>query len=320
MNFSRGQLILLSCLVASAILTAAITSALARAPGRGSIIRDQGPEHHKGKSKIPGTGGNAFLASILIVGFPGAMLMSDPRAIVGVAGGFLTGLIGLADDRFKILKGDSSGLKARYKLPLQIFVGLFVCGVTYYLIDDTTIRIPFVHDAVNLGIWKIALGLFVFLTIINGVNFTDGLDGLAAGTVMVAAMALGGILWKSGAGTAVIPVVLIGICAGFLPYNWNPAKIFMGDSGALCLAGTLAAAAIATGFELAILIAGIVFIIEITSVVLQVVYFRLTGGKRIFRMTPIHHAWELRGYSEPAIVAGAIVIGAVGGIIAWASV
>jgi phospho-N-acetylmuramoyl-pentapeptide-transferase len=126
---------------------------------------------------------------------------------------------------------------------------------------------------------------------------------------------MGLALWTTGFGTAIAPITLIGICIGFLPHNWNPAKIFMGDSGSLALGGALAATAVATGLEIVLLIIGMVFIIEISTVVMQVVYFRLTHGKRIFRMTPIHHAWELRGYKEPQIVIGAVVLGVIFGII-----
>ncbi len=317
MHLSRGQTILLGCLVASALITGLVTYLLAGVSKAGSVIREQGPEHHREKASTPSTGGRAFLAALALVGFPGAFLITDGRAVVGIAAGLLTGLIGLADDVMKIATKQSSGLKARYKLPLQIVVGLLVVGGVYYLIEDSTIRIPFVHATVDIGAWKILLGLFCYLTIVNAVNFTDGLDGLAASTVLVAAICLGGAIWTTGAGTSVVPVVLAGICIAFLPFNWNPASIFMGDSGALAIGGALAAAAVATGLEITLLIIGIVFIIEITTVVLQVVYFRMTGGKRIFRMTPIHHAWELRGYKEPAIVAGAVVIGIVGGAIGW---
>jgi len=313
-----GKYKLLAVLIASFIVTAFFTWLLALKPSSGSVIREQGPEHHKEKSSTPSTGGQAFLATLFLIGFPGALLMQDPRAIIGIAAGLLTGLIGLADDMLKISKQDSSGLKARYKLALQIVVGLLCVGAVYYLIPDDSVFIPFTGMIVKLGYWKIVLGMFCYLTIINAVNFTDGLDGLAGSTVLVASLCLGGAIWASGVeSTALVPVVLVGICAGFLPFNWNPARIFMGDSGSLAISGALAATAVAASLELVFLIIGLVFIIEITTVVMQVVYFRLTGGKRIFRMTPIHHAWELRGYKEPQIVAGALVIGVVAGAVGW---
>jgi phospho-N-acetylmuramoyl-pentapeptide-transferase len=236
--------------------------------------------------------------------------------------GLLTGFIGLADDILKVSKQESSGLKARYKLPLQILVGLLVAGSSYYMLGDDAIRIPFMHVQISLGLWKIMLALLVYLIIVNAVNFTDGLDGLASTTVIVASIFLGATLWTArlwlqDTPSAIVPVILIGICGGFLPFNWNPAKIFMGDSGALCLGGALAAVAISAGLELTILIIGLVFIIEIATVVMQVVYFRVTHGKRLFRMTPIHHAWELRGYKEPAIVIGFGVVGLIAGAIGW---
>jgi len=317
MTITRGQIILFLSLVASAALTALIVWLLSKSSAEGTVIREQGPEHHKAKAKIPSNGGRAFMVAMFVVGFPGAVLLSDPRAIIALAAGILAGLIGLADDILKIQKHDSSGLKARYKLPLQIVVGLMAVGAVMYLLEDTTIRLPFLTDAIDIGFWKLPIGLFIFLTIINGVNFTDGLDGLAGSTVGVASIFLGLSILSTLSGSVIVPVVLFGICIGFLPFNWNPAKIFMGDSGALTLGAALAAAAIVTALDITILVIGLVFIIEITSVVMQVVYFRLTGGKRIFRMTPIHHAWELRGYKEPAIVFGATAIGLISGAIGW---
>jgi phospho-N-acetylmuramoyl-pentapeptide-transferase len=320
MSITHGQQILLICLIASCVLTAAITGALAGSRESGTVIREQGPERHRAKASTPSTGGRAFLLALFIVGFAGSILMTDPRAIIGATAGLLTGLIGLADDIMKQKGKKSSGLKARYKLPLMILVGLLAAGFTFYLLRDDMIRIPFMHASVHVGWWKILISLFCYLTIINGVNFTDGLDGLAGSTVLIASLFLGAVIYAAQAGSAVVPMVLAGICLGFLPFNWHPARIFMGDSGALLLGGAIAGAALAAGLEIIGLIIGLVFIINITTVVMQVVYFRLTGGKRIFRMTPIHHAFELRGYSEPAIVYGASVIGIVGGLVAWLSV
>jgi phospho-N-acetylmuramoyl-pentapeptide-transferase len=324
MQPTSGQIILLTCLIASAGLTAAITWLLSQTRAQGSVIREQGPKAHKAKAATPSTGGRAFLTALALIGFPGAIIIGyprdiigDPRAIIAVMSGLFTGFIGVADDILKIERRDSSGLKARYKLPLQIFVGLLVTASTIYLLHDDTVRIPFVHAILHIGAWKMLLGLFCYLVIVNGVNFTDGLDGLASTTMIVAALAMAGVLWTTNASSAVVPVILIGICLGFLPFNWNPAKIFMGDSGSLCLGGALAAAAIAAGLELTVLIIGLVFIIEEATVVMQVTYFRLTHGKRIFRMTPIHHAFELRGFKEPAIVIGFAAIGLIAGVIGW---
>ncbi|MFH1676386.1 MAG: phospho-N-acetylmuramoyl-pentapeptide-transferase [bacterium] len=319
MNFTHGQIILLSCLAASALLTAIIVSALAQVKSSGTVIREQGPESHRKKAAIPSTGGRAFLSSLLLIGFPGAILMTDPRAMIAIAAGLLTGMIGLADDTTKLVKRDSSGLKARYKLPLQIIIGFLVSGAVFYLLSDDSIRIPFMKITVHIGWWKILVGMLAYLTIINAVNFTDGVDGLASSSVIIASIFLALAIFATKTGSVLIPVILAGISVGFLPFNWHPAKIFMGDSGALCISGALAAAAIASGLEIVMIMIGIVFIIEISTVVIQVVYFRLSGGKRIFRMTPIHHAWELRGFKEPAIVKGFCFVGAIGGLIGWLS-
>ena len=324
MQPTSGQIILFACLVASGLLTALVTWLLSQSRAQGTVIREQGPAAHKAKASTPSTGGRAFLTSLALIGFPGAIIigyphevLGDPRAIIAVMSGLFTGFIGVADDILKIERRDSSGLKARYKLPLQIFVGLLISCSTVFLLRDDSIRIPFMNVTAHIGAWKILLGLFCYLAIVNGLNFTDGLDGLASTTTIIAALALGAALWKTNTSSAVVPVILIGICAGFLPFNWNPAKIFMGDSGSLCLGGALAASAIAAGLELTVLIIGAVFIIEEATVAMQVIYFRLTHGKRIFRITPIHHAWELRGFKEPAIVIGFSAIGLIAGIVGW---
>ena len=315
MTITYGQTILLTALIASAILTGVITWWLSQHRGEGTVVREQGPEHHRQKSSIPSTGGRAFLITLAVVGLPASIALRDPSAIIAVAIGILTGLIGLADDLMKVIKHDSSGLKARYKLPLQIIVGLLAGWAALHFLDSNYLYLPFAPGILIPGVWKIIIGLFCYLIIINGVNFTDGLDGLAASTVLIASLFLTRALVYATQYYAIVPVVLTGICVGFLPFNWNPAKIFMGDSGSLALGGALAAVAICSGLEIIILIIGLVFIIEIASVVLQVVYFRLTSGKRIFRMTPIHHAWELRGYSETWIVKWAVIIGAISGVI-----
>jgi phospho-N-acetylmuramoyl-pentapeptide-transferase len=320
MNEAMGQMIFLGSLIGSVLITVLVIQFLLRSSSQGTIIRDQGPESHKEKSKTPSTGGRAFLIVLTFIGLPATIMMNDPRGVIAIATGILTGLIGIADDMLKVSKKSSSGLKARYKLPLQMVTGLMACFATYYLIPDQSIRIPFTHELIEIGLWKIPLGLFCYLTIVNAVNFTDGLDGLAASTVIVAALFLGGSIWMTSIGAAVVPVILVGMCATFLFFNWHPAKIFMGDSGALALGGALAATGLATHLELVLLIIGLVFIIEISSVVLQVVYFRLTHGKRIFRMTPIHHAWELRGFKESQIVFGAVAIGIIAGFIGLVSV
>jgi phospho-N-acetylmuramoyl-pentapeptide-transferase len=317
MNFTQGQLVLFFCLIGSAAVTFALAWLFSRTPSEGTVIREQGPAAHRKKAATPSTGGRAFLVSFVLVGFPAAVLLTDPRAIIGVTAGLLTGLIGLADDILKAAKRKSSGLKARYKLPIQIVVGLLITSAVYYQMGDDTLRIPFTKTVLEVGSWKILIGLLCYLTLINAVNFTDGLDGLAASTVFVAALFLGLAFWTTKTSSAVVPVLLMGVCAGFLPVNWNPARIFMGDSGSLCLGGALAAAAIASGLEITVFIIGLVFILEITTVVLQVVFFRLTGGKRLFKMTPIHHAFELRGYSEPVIVFGFSIFGFAAGILGW---
>lgn len=225
-------------------------------------------------------------------------------------------LVGFLDDYIKVVKQQSLGLRAREKLIGQTLVALVFYGMLKYMGHSHDILIPFFG-------WRLALDwLYLPLVILltmgtgNATNLTDGVDGLLATTVIIACLAYVFIGLVTGVEViAVLAAILVGSLLAFLRHNWHPAKIFMGDVGSLALGGALAGAAILTKTELLLLPIGIVFVLETLSLIIQVVYFRRTGGKRFFRMAPVHHHFELGGWSEVNIVWLWCAVGVVGGIV-----
>lgn len=263
--------------------------------------REEGPESHKYKAGTPTMGGILilFALTVSVFLFNGA----EPSKLMAL---FLTlgnGLIGFADDSIKAVKKRNLGLTAKQKLAGQAVISAIFCIALKVFADmPTTVWIPFTDITVDLGI---AYYLFVFLIIVgatNAVNLTDGLDGLAAGSSTITAVAYVVISVALGyGGIAVFGAALAGACLGFLFYNQHPAKMFMGDTGSLALGGGMAAMAILTKTELLLVIAGGLYVLEALSVILQVISFK-TRGVRIFKMSPVHHHFELSGWSEVKVV------------------
>ncbi len=263
--------------------------------------REEGPESHKYKAGTPTMGGILilFALTVSVLLFNGA----EPSKLMAL---FLTlgnGLIGFADDSIKAVKKRNLGLTAKQKLAGQAVISVIFCIALKVFADmPTTVWIPFTDITVDLGI---AYYLFVFLIIVgatNAVNLTDGLDGLAAGSSAITAVAYVVISVALGyGGIAVFGAALAGACLGFLFYNQHPAKMFMGDTGSLALGGGMAAMAILTKTELLLVIAGGLYVLEALSVILQVISFK-TRGVRIFKMSPVHHHFELSGWSEVKVV------------------
>lgn len=269
----------------------------------GQQVRDCGPESHLKKQGTPTMGGLVLLAAIVLVS-----LFYIPRypAIVPVL--FVTvgfGAIGLLDDYIKVVRKHSEGLN-----PLQKLIGQFaVTGIfVLYLVraggTGTSVRIPFAGGRqLDLGLLYVP---FAFLTVLgtdNGVNFTDGLDGLCCSVTVPVALFLTAASLRERAGISPLTAAAAGSLLGFLMFNAYPAKVFMGDTGSLALGGFVAASALSMGLPLFIPVAGFIYLLEVLSVILQVVYFKATGGKRIFRMAPIHHHFELGGWSETRVAA-----------------
>ena len=263
--------------------------------------REEGPESHKYKAGTPTMGGILilFALTVSVLLFNGA----EPSKLMAL---FLTlgnGLIGFADDSIKAVKKRNLGLTAKQKLAGQAVISVIFCIALKVFADmPTTVWIPFTDLTVDLGV---AYYLFVFLIIVgatNAVNLTDGLDGLAAGSSAITAVAYVVISVALGyGGIAIFGAALAGACLGFLFYNQHPAKMFMGDTGSLALGGGMAAMAILTKTELLLVIAGGLYVLEALSVILQVISFK-TRGVRIFKMSPVHHHFELSGWSEVKVV------------------
>jgi phospho-N-acetylmuramoyl-pentapeptide-transferase len=267
----------------------------------GQQIREDGPARHAQKSGTPTMGGlviifSAVIAALLTAGLDRTLLLALP-VLLGC------GLLGFLDDYLKIVKKQSLGFKARSKL-----IGMLIIAIIFMVLlaltglYDPVVKLPFFNLTLNLGA---IYPLFVLLLITgfsNSVNLTDGVDGLAAGTAALALAAFAYIGYRAGIpAVAQFCAALTGACLGFLVFNRHPARLFMGDVGSLALGGALAAVAVIAAADLFLLIVGAVFVLEALSVTLQVASFQLTG-KRIFLMSPLHHHFELKGWSEWRVV------------------
>lgn len=267
----------------------------------GQSIRQEGPERHYAKAGTPTMGGIIILVALIIP----VMIYAGRSTEIWLAL-FVTvghGLIGFIDDFIKVVLKRSLGLKARQKLIGQIIMAVALAYIaTNYMGRGTDLWVPLLDVNVDLGPLYYVLIFLVLVGTTNAVNLTDGLDGLAAGTTTVAAVAYAVIAMSFGKPElAIFCVALAGASLGFLKYNAYPAKVFMGDTGSLALGGALAAVAVMTKTELLLVIVGGVFVFEALSVIIQVISFKLTG-KRVFRMSPIHHHFELAGWSEIKVV------------------
>ncbi|MDF2722631.1 MAG: phospho-N-acetylmuramoyl-pentapeptide transferase [Paenibacillus sp.] len=268
----------------------------------GQQIRTDGPQGHLKKAGTPTMGGVIILLALSI-----AFLRFSDKTIDAVILLIATlgyGLVGFLDDYIKILFKRSLGLTAKQKLFGQLLVSAVVCALLYQSGHSTDLAVPFTSYSIELGWWLyVPFVVIMMLGMSNAVNFTDGLDGLLAGTSAIAFGAYTVIaMVHSEMETAVFSAAMVGAVLGFLVFNAHPAKVFMGDSGSLGIGGGFAAVACLTESELLILLIGAVFVVEMLSVVIQVVSFK-TRGKRVFKMSPIHHHYELSGWSEWRIVA-----------------
>lgn len=269
----------------------------------GQAIREEGPQSHMKKSGTPTMGGlviqGAVLIAVVIISLFTKKWDFFPL-IVMVA----FGAIGFIDDFIKVSKKHNLGLRAWQKLVLQFVAALAVALYAAWTpAIGTELVIPFMGTTVDFGIWYVPFTFFAVVAVTNAVNLTDGLDGLASGvTAIVCLFFLAMSVALNQVSTAVFSGAVIGACLGFLRYNSNPAEIFMGDTGSMALGGAVIVMAIITRMQIFVLIAGLLYVIEALSVVIQVGYFKLTHGKRFFKMAPIHHHFELKGWSETRVV------------------
>ncbi len=321
----RAIISLLTALLLSVVFSPWLIRKLKRKQ-LGQVIREDGPKSHFSKSGVPTMGGALIIFSVMVP----ALLWIDwnnPFLWYCMVIFFGYGTLGFLDDYKKISKKNSRGVRGKTKLFWQTLLASIVCIVHYYLEKDTMVSIPFLKMVhIDLGYFYIPFAVFVIVGTSNAVNLTDGLDGLAIGPVMIAAACFAILSYVSGnqvianylnfpyvknAGElAIFASCLVGAGMGFLWYNSYPAQVFMGDVGSLPLGGALGAIAVFAKHELILAVIGGVFVVEAISVISQVVSFKLTG-KRIFRMAPIHHHFELKGWPEPKVIVRFWIISAV---------
>ena len=270
----------------------------------GQSIREEGPKSHMKKAGTPTMGGVIFLFSIIatsvIMSLVKGAFTSQTIILILVLIGF--GVVGFLDDGLKIIFKRNLGLTSLQKLIAQIVISI----AAYFLLKmgtfHNTVQIPFTDFAIHLGLAYVLFLVFWLVGFSNAVNLTDGLDGLVSGTGSIAFAAYGVLaLLNDQLDVAIFAFAVVGALLGFLIFNANPAKVFMGDTGSLALGGALAMLSILVGQELLLLLIGIIFVVETLSVMMQVTSFKLTG-KRIFKMSPLHHHFELSGWSEWRIV------------------
>ncbi len=295
---------LIICFAATALFGQLVLPMLKKLKAR-QVEREEGPSSHKAKTGTPTMGGIMFLIPWAIVT---AFYLPAHRNIMPVMAATIGfALIGFTDDFIKVVLKRNLGLKAYQKFGLQIILSLVLCVlIMNYTNVSFDMRVPFsdiftksgTPVMISLGLAAIPFEIIAICGTVNGANFTDGLDGLASfvTTVIAIFMAVASMITSSGITPAA--TAMIGGLLGFLIYNKHPARVFMGDTGSLALGGFVASSAIMMNLPIYIIIVAFVYLAEVCSVIIQVVYFKATGGKRFFRMAPIHHHFELGGWSE----------------------
>lgn len=283
----------------------------------GQTVREEGPKSHVKKNGTPTMGGVIFILAIVV----GSLLYVDIdlKSQYPMIALVLFSLVGFADDFLKIKRGKNLGLTAKQKMIL-LFIVSFTLSLIGQKIFGTEMYMPFVRKTIDLGMIYIPFMMFVYIGASNAVNLTDGLDGLASSVTVFVLLFLGIIANSFGfSNQTMFAVVSIGALIGFLFFNINPAKVFMGDTGSLGLGGMIVAMTVQMSMPLILILVGIMYIVETMSVILQVISFKTTG-KRIFKMSPIHHHYEMCGLSENKIVMLFSAITIVFGIVAVFSI
>ena len=281
----------------------------------GQSIREEGPKSHQKKSGTPTMGGIFLIAGIVAA----TLIQADWNAEIFLAVFILLGhfVLGFIDDYLKVVRKHNQGLLARYKLAGQILIVVVTTFVASELLLDfkPTIWLPIIDTTIDVGNFYLLFMLIVMVGASNAVNLTDGLDGLASGCVAIAASCYAVICILTGhEDLAIFCAATVGACIGFLKFNFHPAKVFMGDTGSLALGGAFAAVGILTHTEILLAVIGFVFVCEALSVILQVISFQTTG-KRIFRMSPIHHHFEVGGWPEIKVVFVFWTVGLIAGVV-----
>jgi phospho-N-acetylmuramoyl-pentapeptide-transferase len=298
-----------------------------------NIIEEYGPTWHKNKQGTPTMGGIMFILGIVFstaVGYIIYLLTTNTltnetytttRLLLALCMALCYGALGFLDDYIKIVKKHNMGLTSKQKFILQLVIGGAYLLINYlvdktYDMSTTAMQIPFTNYYVNLGLFYYPVALFIIVGFVNAVNLTDGIDGLASSVTFVAALGLivlTGITYYFE--MSIVSAALAGGTLGFLVWNFHPAKVFMGDTGSMFLGGVVVAVCFAIKQPLLLILVGVVYLCEAFSVILQVISFKTTG-KRIFKMSPIHHHFEMSGFSEQKIVYTFSAVSLIGSILA----
>lgn len=262
-------------------------------------------KEHKKKSGTPTMGGLAFIAAavtVAVIFISASGITAGRTTLITFAVGLAYMVVGLLDDVLKKVHKENMGLRAWQKFSFQFLIAIF-CGIHCLRAGLTQISVPFFGMSFDIGWWILPFAVLVFVATVNAVNLTDGLDGLAAGTGVPFFAAMGILISLKGGetGLSVLAFALTGALLGYLCFNLSPASVFMGDTGSLALGGFAACIAFFSGNALYIAVVGICFVLSVISVVLQVIYYKATHGKRIFLMAPLHHHFQKKGYSETKI-------------------
>ena len=293
---------------------------LLRALKAGQSIRELGPTWHNNKAGTPMMGGLIFIASAILCLLGNIPFMQDYSVFITLALALCFGLVGFLDDFFKIKFKRNLGLTSLQKALLQMAVSAIYLYVLYKLgVMKTDLYIPFVDVTFHIHpLIYIFFAMFVMVGCVNAVNLTDGIDGLCGSvTIPVMVFFVVAAIAKERFDLAILPASLVGGLIAYLFYNWHPAKVFMGDTGSLFLGGIVCALAFALEMPLILILVGFVYIVETLSVILQVGYFKLTHGKRLFKMSPIHHHFEMCGWKEVKIVIVFAIVSTIMCVIAW---
>ncbi|MBQ9080509.1 MAG: phospho-N-acetylmuramoyl-pentapeptide-transferase [Clostridia bacterium] len=308
------------------VIAARIIIPILKSHKMGQVILDIGPRWHKSKEGTPTMGGICFILAMLVAlavvavytAFSGDTSELIPLALTLCLAVF-NGIIGFVDDYCKLVKKKNEGLKAYQKFLLQLVAAgayIYIMIVTGHI--NTALHIPFTDISLELGWGYYVLAILIITGVVNSVNLTDGIDGLASSVVFVIGAFFAVVaFYLHFPALSLASASLIGGTLGFLVYNFHPARVFMGDTGSLFLGGMIAGMAFMLDEPLIIILAGIVCIMETLSVMLQVGYFKLTHGKRLFKMAPLHHHFEKCGWSENKVVLIFSLITLVGCVLAW---
>ncbi len=259
----------------------------------GQVIQEELPDSHQKKAGTP-TGGGILFVALAIIGGALASIAGHPGALPAMVALAAGGVIGAADDMSKLRRG-SIGIPARAKLPIQFLLALPVTLLALNAASWHEVWLPIPGPLLFLLAWVGVVGAA------NAVNLTDGMDGLAGGLSVIAVLGLALLIPRALAGERAVAMTLVGALVAFLVFNRYPARVFMGDTGALGIGYALAAMAVQQGFLILLPLIGLVFVLETLSVIIQVAYFKATGGRRIFKMTPIHYTFHHEGWSENRI-------------------